>query len=267
MNTPPPPSYDDAVRGLLEMFEQNPWFCKTYWPENEPRVRLMAQLAKTRFPDATGRAALDVGCFNGYITWLFSRLGFEMSAVDACADAQRDEMFRSRGITFRTSNLNAPVPLHDQPDARYDLVIMGEVFEHILNAPAELLRQVLRCLRPGGLLLLTTPNPSSLANVYRLLRDRYVLWGTDVFLRETKLDDRKVIDRGEVHYREYPAWVVRDLLAEVGYRVNPVRYYRTGVAPTHSFAKRWLKRALRVCGLSGVRLFSPGYVIAATKPE
>jgi hypothetical protein len=103
-------------------------------------------------------------------------------------------------------------------------------------------------------------------NAIRLLRDGYLMWGTAEFLRETKLDGGKVIDRGDIHYREYPAWVVRDLLAELGYHIGSLRYIRAGIAPTHSFSKRWLKRLLLLLSLSGKRLFAPVYVIVARKP-
>ena len=50
-----------------------------------------------------------------------------------------------------------------------DVVVLGEVFEHILNHPAGLLQAVFRILRPGGTVILTTPNPSTLINAVRLL--------------------------------------------------------------------------------------------------
>jgi SAM-dependent methyltransferase len=254
------------VEELLAEFSWNAWFLDSYWPENEPRVRLMSRIALERLPDPTAKRALEVGCANGYLAYLFHLLAFDVAAVDAYEDEQRAALFQKARITYHQTNLNEAVPLHEFPDQSFNLVLLGEVFEHILNQPAGLLKEIYRLLRPAGLLILTTPNPSTLANAVRLTRDHYLLWGTGEFLREPKFDGGNVIHRADIHYREYPAWVVRDLLVELGYLIGGITYVRAGVAPTHSFGKRCLKRLLEICGLTRMRLFSPGYVIWATKP-
>jgi hypothetical protein len=80
------------------------------------------------------------------------------------------------------------------------------------------------------------------------------------------MENGRIIDRGDIHYREYPGWMVRDLIVEIGFRLQAFIYYRTGVGQGHSFVKRWVKRLLLVSGLSSIRLFALGYVIAARKP-
>lgn len=256
--------YDAAVRALLEAFAWNPWFVNTYWPENEPRVRLLVRAAFEN-PASDRPSLLEIGCATGYIAFLMRRCGFEVTAVDAYDDERRTDLFRAAGIEYRHTNLNDPEPLADFPAGSFDVVVLGEVFEHILNRPLGLIEAIHRVLKPRGMLLLTTPNPSTLANAFRLLADRYVLWGTDDFVREAKFAGGRIIDRGEVHYREYPAWLVRDLLASAGFDVEPVRYVPTGIAPTHSLPKRVAKRLVSFSGLSGTRLFSPGYVLVARK--
>jgi SAM-dependent methyltransferase len=260
-------SYAEAVQGLLEEFSWNPWFIDSYWPENEPRVRAIASLARELSPQADRPRVLEVGCATGYVAYLFSRMGFQTDAVDAYDDEHRDELFRKANVAYTKSNLNDARPLAEYAGASFDVVLLGEVFEHILNHPAGLLTAVLRVLRPGGLIVLTTPNPSTLANAFRLLNDRYVLWGTNEFLRTAKLDDGKVIDRGDVHYHEYPAWIVRDLMKELGYQIERVDYYNAGNAPTHPLAKRAAKQLLLLTGLARKRLFAFGYIICARRPS
>ncbi len=260
--------YPKAVHDLLDQFAWNPWFLNTYWPENEPRVRLMAQLALNHFSNPLGRPALEVGCANGFVAYLFRRLGFEVVAVDVpYDDPKRLELFEHGNIPFQGTNLNEVNPLSELASESYDLVLLGEVFEHILNQPTGLLKSIFRLLRPGGLLILTTPNPSTLANAFRLLRDSYILWGTPEFMRHTKIDGDKIIDRGDIHYREYPAWIVRDLLKELGYQVLGCRYIRSGTASTQSWPKRLVKHLIRLMGLSGWRLLAPGYVLWAKRPN
>lgn len=63
--------YAEAVRSLLEEFSWNPWFLNSYWPENEPRVRMMAELAHELLAGHASPKVLEVGCANGYIAYLF----------------------------------------------------------------------------------------------------------------------------------------------------------------------------------------------------
>jgi hypothetical protein len=55
-------------------------------------------------------------------------------------------------------------------------------------------------------------------------------------------------------------------MVELGFRVGGSAYVPAGVAPTHSFVKRVLKRLILLTGLSRSRLLAPGYVIWASKP-
>jgi SAM-dependent methyltransferase len=264
----PVKSYSGAVHALLDEFSWNPWFLNTYWPENAQRVATIVDLA-TRARPASGEgrpsSVLEVGCANGYIACLFNELGYRTFAIDSDKDPKRDAMFARRNIAFTSGNLNDAPPLAAYDDASMDVVVLGEVFEHVLNHPAGLLQAVHRILRPGGVTILTTPNPSTLANSIRLLGDGYVLWGTSAFLRDVKLQNGSVIDRGDIHYREYPAWIVADLMKELGYRVEGVQYYRAGIAPTHSAPKKLAKTLLALSGLSKTRPFALGYIIEARK--
>jgi len=261
-------SYADAVRALVAEFHWNPWFLNTYWPENAQRVGTIVEMAtRARPANADGRAStvLEVGCANGYIACLFNELGYRTFAIDSGKDPRRDEMFARRNIAYMDGNLNDAPPLSAYEDASMDVVVLGEVFEHVLNHPAGFLQAVHRILRPGGITILTTPNPSTLANSIRLLGDGYVLWGTPAFLRDVKLHDGRVIDRGDIHYREYPAWIVADLMKELGYRIDRVEYYRAGIAPTHTLPKKLVKALLALTGLSKARPFALGYIIEARK--
>jgi 2-polyprenyl-3-methyl-5-hydroxy-6-metoxy-1,4-benzoquinol methylase len=255
--------FTKAERELLQEFSWNNWFMDGYWPENSPRVRLMMGLATERWQP--GHRAIEVGCANGYIAFLLNELGYQVDAVDAYHDPDRDKIFAKKGIRYWETNLNDVEPLAKIPTGSYDLLLLGEVFEHILNQPTGLLRNCLRVLRPGGMMILTTPNPSTVMTAIRVLKDEYVLWGTDEFLRETKVDGGSVIDNGDIHYREYPARLVVGLMAELGFKIGGVRYVQMGVAKIHSPVKRLFKRLLQATPLASSRLFSPGYVIWAYK--
>lgn len=54
----------------------------------------------------------------------------------------------------------------------HDIVIMAEVIEHLPIAPTHMLRKIKRYIKPGGFLVLTTPNAVSLKKRFELLKGR-----------------------------------------------------------------------------------------------
>lgn len=73
----------------------------------------------------------------------------------------------------------------------YDVIVMGEVLEHLHTSPVLVLRFLATGLRPGGHLLLQTPNAAALPNRLRLLVGRNPFEQ----IRETP--------RNPGHFREY----------------------------------------------------------------
>ncbi len=54
-------------------------------------------------------------------------------------------------------------------DHEFDLVLFCEIIEHLQSDPVRVLKQIKRILKPGGQLILTTPNVSRLENVGRMI--------------------------------------------------------------------------------------------------
>jgi 2-polyprenyl-3-methyl-5-hydroxy-6-metoxy-1,4-benzoquinol methylase len=108
---------------------------------------------------AAGPRLLDVGAGNGYFVYLartefgLGAEGLEISAAEA--DFARD--------TFDIELLRGDLAIVTQ---RYDVVTSFNVLEHV-KQPMTLLREMSERLSPGGLLVLTTPNPSC---IHRRLR-------------------------------------------------------------------------------------------------
>ncbi len=92
---------------------------------------------------------LDVPAGRGALSlWLHER-GFEVVACDL-----HPLLFEAGGIEVRQGNLNISLPF---PDASFDYIVCIEGLEHIEN-PHQAVREFARLLRPGGRVLLTTPN-------------------------------------------------------------------------------------------------------------
>lgn len=257
--------YQSAVRELLEIMSSNPWFRHSHWPLNEPHVRAMLEDVSARLSDDDSHHVLDVGCFNGYISFLFRRLGYRVTGADAVDFRERTEIFAANGIGLVPTNFNSLQPMPDVEDETYDVVILAQVIEHILNHPVGFVSELARVTKPGGLIIVTTPQPASLMNAWRLLRGRWSLWGTDDFMRRPKFRDGEIISHPEIHYREYLARELRGMAESAGYEVLAHRYLGLGVADGQPRWKRILKSNSISRWLMTKRLFASNQYLLARK--
>jgi 2-polyprenyl-3-methyl-5-hydroxy-6-metoxy-1,4-benzoquinol methylase len=102
---------------------------------------------------AEPRRLLDVGCACGYFLEVAVDEGFEVQGLEfspnAIAAARPD--IRAKILNARVDSLDA------HHDARYDVITAFDILEH-LDKPLEFLAQARRLLRPGGHLVISTPD-------------------------------------------------------------------------------------------------------------
>ena len=82
-----------------------------------------------------------------------------------CADIRPRPECLPASILWLQTDLNYPIPV---PDHSYNFVISTEVIEHLEN-PRAAFREFYRLLRPGGILIVTTPNQESMRSLAGLL--------------------------------------------------------------------------------------------------
>lgn len=120
--------------------------------------RLEAVLRKVRETLAGGRV-LDLGCAQGNFGLLLAECGYDVVAVDLRkAFLEYARLKHERGAFTAVAASGDALPF---PEDEFDLVLWGEVIEHVAF-PEQFLSEISRVLRAGGHLLLTTPNGSRL---------------------------------------------------------------------------------------------------------
>ena len=100
-----------------------------------------------------GQDVLEAGCGEGYGADLLATVARRVIAVDYDAETVAHVRRRYPAVEVTEGNL-AALPL---PDASVDVVVNFQVIEHLWDQP-QFITECLRVLRPGGLLLISTPN-------------------------------------------------------------------------------------------------------------
>ncbi len=117
-----------------------------------------------------GARILDAPCGSGVLAAALAERGF--AAVGADVDTEAAAML---GPAFSQVNLNESLPWKEQT---FDAVFSTEGIEHLENH-FSFLREMCRILKPGGILLLTTPNITA-------LRSRVRFFGSGFFGRDSR---------------------------------------------------------------------------------
>lgn len=115
---------------------------------------------------ATGRRVVDVGCVDHFAasadaeTWLHRHVaGLASECVGVDIEADGVEAMRAAGYDVVLHDITRGAgPLADLP--RFDAVVAGELIEH-LDSPRLIFDFARDVLKPGGHLVITTPNPYS----------------------------------------------------------------------------------------------------------
>ena len=114
----------------------------------------------------TGDTVVDVGCGVGNLREIVRTRFRNYVAVDAVRYEQL-----SRDVEFHAVDLDAEkIPL---PDGNADAAVSVETIEHLEN-PRAFVRELVRVVKPGGWVFITTPNQLSLLSLLTLIvKQRY----------------------------------------------------------------------------------------------
>jgi 2-polyprenyl-3-methyl-5-hydroxy-6-metoxy-1,4-benzoquinol methylase len=103
-----------------------------------------------RYP-GPGARLLDIGCGNGSFLLQMRSLGWKVFGVEP--DPESAKQARAAGLNVQVGLL----PQTSLPEGHFDAAILSHVIEH-LHDPVQTLQRCCKLLKPGGTLVIYTPN-------------------------------------------------------------------------------------------------------------
>lgn len=189
------------------------------------------------------QTCLDIG--TSPFTFVLPRFFHETHTLDysdmmATRCASAGVRFHLGGITLLKGDVTAPVPAD-----MFDCILCLEVLEHLHLNPVDILRMLQSRLKPGGTLILSTPNMMSLGNRIRMLMNRKLN-----HFSYPPFADNQHPQHGHGHDRIYMPAELREYLASTGWHTYRLGYHGLRVSDR---SRRWSLGSL-LAGLTAVPL-------------
>lgn len=158
-------------------------------------------------------SVLDVGCGVGIASAMLMEKGFDVTAVDFSREACK--MARKKGVRVLQVDVEEGLPF---PDGTFDNVILSEVLEHVYDTDT-VLKETLRVLADGGVLVLTVPNIGHW--MFRL----WLLFGRFPTLEKVQTDSQ--------HIRYFTLHEITSVLGKAGHAVKSIEGFPTLWSPVY----------------------------------
>ena len=209
-----------------------------YVPLNEHRHRAHAKLLAAV---GTGNRVLDVGCSSGYLARPLAERGNTIFGIELDPDAAREaEAYCERVLVGDVETMELPL----EP-ASFDVVLCGDVVEH-LRDPVAALARLRPLLKPGGRVVLSTPNIANWAIRLSLLGGRW------------RYTERGILDRTHAHL--FTRKTLTETVDAAGYRVVELDH----TAPVPMVGTPAVERAAHAISRIRPSLFAYQFLLAAT---
>lgn len=245
-----PPRFDsrwpEDVQALYRHDMQEIWdpsIAPQIWNQYHNQLDLYRRLCNDR-----GRLdILDVGCAQGTLALLLAEDGHNVCAMDIRKQFLDYAASRHEKGDVRFVCANA---MEGEIDGQYDLIFANQIIEHLVY-PLELVQRLAARLKPGGRLVMTTPNGGYLKNSlpsFKELGD------------PAQHEHRQFTADGDGHFFAYRVDELAEIFSGAGLRNIRVSHFETPWISGHMklrYLHSWVLVAL-LRALDAATLFVPG---------
>lgn len=166
-------------------------------------------------PDAR---IIDLGCGDGKLSLrIKDKAGAKgIYGIDTGEKALKDS--RTSGVEIFSADLNKPLPIEDK---LFDIVHANQIIEHLVETDL-FVREIYRILKPGGYVVVSTPNLSSLHNLVSLVfgKQPSTAHVSNEVVLGNSLDPQRGIQHSRSHFRIFTPSALRDLFVHYGFEVD-----------------------------------------------
>ena len=162
---------------------------------------------------------IDIGSFDGLESIKLGKLVNAKKIICVDHDSKALNRARKRGCQTILADLNTKIPL---PSNTADLITCNQVIEHVARTD-NLVKEVKRILKPGGISLWCTPNLSSWHNIFALIFGYQPFSSQisdEIFIGNPWHPEYKnKINEKQAHLRIFTKYSLREILSFHGFQI------------------------------------------------
>lgn len=161
-----------------------------------------------------GGKILDIGASPFHIMYALKQSGIDITGVDINPNLFK-KFIGKYSLSVKKCNIETEkLPFKNNV---FDFVILTEVFEHLRINPIFVLKEIRRVLKPGGTLLLTTPNLYAVHKIF--------MFNSGLSFNDAYDEFNKLLSYGYAgHIREYSTKEMKKFLENTGFKIEKIMY-------------------------------------------
>ncbi|KAF8564154.1 hypothetical protein P879_09393 [Paragonimus westermani] len=145
-------------------------------------IQMASIPAQRSYSPLTGFRIMDVGCGGGILSEPLAAIGADVLGIDQVAESIDVAQQHVKQAAYRWSEPGSKPPcyrlvslesLASESPARFDAVVMSEVLEHVTDWEG-MIQQASLCLKPNGMLFITTLNRTRASFLFAILCAEYL---------------------------------------------------------------------------------------------
>lgn len=155
---------------------------------------------------------LDVGCYPYHLGAALEKLGHDVWGISSI-----HEPIKKPHVAI----LNIETDPFPYSDRTFDFIICSEVIEHLPHSPVPALKEMYRVAKPGGYVLVTTPNITRSINQGKMLLGRAPVYAISAFFE----NEGKGSNLYHRHNREFTLAELKMLVKTAGWTVVKATHF------------------------------------------